>query len=147
MKALGCVEENNIYGAALALGCKNPMLHQEFNLVWSEINYQRWEMPTPDYTKLDLTEEQIQGLLKSDITYCLLKDFDAYAVDFIRFYNINLYTQDIDLLQFQHLLAGLFNYDSVLKERVKIRCSKYNPRANVVDNVNDEKLRQKYSLD
>lgn len=51
----------------------------------------------------------------------LNKDFDLYNTDFIRFYKINLKTDDLDYFTFKELFQGLFSYDSRIASVVKFR--------------------------
>ena len=74
---------------------------------------------------LGLTPEEEAKITKAERIFDVLLDFDAYYVDFIQFYGIDLVDTDIPYLKFEWLLSGLFAKEgSVIGQRIKYRTYK-----------------------
>lgn len=100
---------------------------EEIENIFKNLNEERWSMPRLDISDYgeEFSEEELQEINQSSQTFDLFKDFDAYYVDFIHFYQIDLLDDKVEWMRFRMLLIGLFNYESNLAERIRIR--KYQP--------------------
>ena len=119
MRVLSLQQEGDIGGIMEELG----LSYKDSLTFLSAFANPRWEDRVNK--ALGLTPEEEAKINKAERVFDVLLDFDAYFVDFITYYNIDLLEQDIPYLKFEWLLSGLFaKEDSVIAKRIKYRSYK-----------------------
>lgn len=114
---------------------------KEFLTIIDYLSVKRWLPPS----ETDGIQAKIQK--SKPKTFDVQKDFDCYFGDFIRFYNINLKTDDIDYFTFTELLENLFFYDSAIAGRVKARSYEKEDNENPEYVKSMTNLKNTYSLE
>lgn len=131
-------------------GAKNI---DEFNAYISWLNKSRWQeskVSDDELTAYLTYEEKAEynraKAKKNNSKFCILRDFDAYYTDFIEFYNIDLFDEEICYFKFNFLLNGLLIKESHISKRIEFR--NYKPRKNEDKNYKKYMLKMKkiYSL-
>ena len=130
-------------------GAKNI---EEFNMYIEWLNKSRWQDKKTDdeliqyLTAEEKYEYEKAKAKKNNSKFCILRDFDAYYTDFIEFYNIDLFDEDICYFKFNFLLNGLLVKESHISKRLEFR--NYKPKKNEDKNYKNYMLKMKklYSL-
>lgn len=112
------IEELNIIPSYEDMGCDS---FEEYNQIMKWLNKERWLDTQNETLKenlgLDEFKEHIEYRHKNR-NFDLMKDWDAYYVDFRRIYNIDLTEIDyLDWFKFTWLLSGLFEIEDTLSSR------------------------------
>ena len=143
MQVMELISRGYYHDAMELLNCKSV---EELNLLSKWLNVERWTT----------TETQLKGIMSADEytkyveatkTFDIFKDFDAYYVDFITYFNIDLLKDEIDYIRFNWFLNALMSKEeSVISKRLSFR----NYKANKNDNTEYKKAmnenKKRYSL-
>lgn len=111
------LEENRIPDFE-EMGCET---FEEYKEIMAWLNTERWLDVSDDVLKEKLKPEEYNEYLQEQHnarSFDMLKDWDAYYVDFKRVYNIDLIDVEyLDWFRFSWLLTGLFAIEDTLSAK------------------------------
>lgn len=124
---------------------------EEFKTYLDWLTMPKWVSGKSDY--IGIKEEDREKIAKAKEKenaekFDIYLDFDAYAVDFLRFFNIDLWENEtLSWFKFKTLLHSLFYYeDSVLSKRMSFRNYKSSPKDDKKYRKSMEENKKLYSL-
>lgn len=100
------------------IGCET---FEEYKEIMKWLNTERWLDVSDEVLKEHLTDKEYKEYMEEQHNarnFDMLKDWDAYYVDFKRIYNIDLIEIDyLDWFRFSWLLTGLFTIEDTLSAK------------------------------